>query len=380
MRTLAACSVGLLLAGCLVGGCSGPKAVEKQGLDTGSLDLAGISQKWELALGVRAGETVEKLTLDGPVLLARTSANRLFVVNAELGRFLCYIDIGRLGEPIYGISRYLNRLYIVGLDGFREYDLETGLLVRKTQLSFAPSTGAAREADEIYVGSLEGRLYAMLNSNLARVWSYATTAGITSGPVTLRGLVAIGSSDGWVVALKSRSTVVWQYKCNGRISCDMVSQGGKVFVACEDTKVYCLSTTGQPLWRQFLQAALKQPPVPVGGNGLLYQVSPATGMNVLQIERDGEPAWKAPRKDLTQFVATTPLRTYFVNSDGRLESVGPLTGERVAVLPTPPGAKFATNPDDSGVFLSTVGGTLYSLRDKNGSYIDRSKLFTASAP
>lgn len=385
MRISPACGVGLLSALCLIGGCiQAPDTdADKPVIEEVAMGEAGLARHWDLQLDLAAGESVKSLKLDGPVLLATTSHRRLFVVNAESRRFLCYINIGRKDEPIYGISRHLNRIYVVGLDGFREYDLAGGQLLRKRQLPFAPSTKAVRGGDEIYVGSLSGKLHAMLNDpakNLARIWSYPAGSGITSGPVIVRGLVAIGSAKGEVIALRSIRTVVWRYQCNGRISCDLAVEQNKVFIASEDTKVYCLSVTGKLLWQQFLEAPLRQSPVPVGRTGMLYQYSPGKGMYALQIERRGEPAWKAPRGDLTQFVAATGLRAYFVNTAGELEAVNPATGEKIVAFSMKRPAMFATNREDSSIFLCTTDGRIIALRDKNGAYIDRNKLFTASAP
>ena len=42
--------------------------------------------------------------------------------------------------------------------------------------------------------------------------------------------------------------------------------------------------------------------------------------------------------------------------------------------------RFATNRADSSIFFCTKDGRVLAIRDKNGVYIDRNKLLTASAP
>lgn len=384
MRISPACGVGLLCALCLIGGCvqAPDTGADKTVIEEVAMGEAGIARHWDLQLNLAKGESVKSLKLDGPVLLATTTQRRLFVVDAESRQFLCYINLGREGEPIYGISRHLNRIYVVGVDGFREYDLASGRLLRKLRLPFAPSTKAVRNNDEIYIGSLDGKLYAMLNEhgkNLARVWSYPSESGITSGPVVMHRLVMIASVKGEVLALRSVRKVAWRYRCNGRISCDLVAERGKVFIASEDTKVYCLSATGRLLWQQFLEAPLYQSPVPIGRTGMLYQYSPGRGMYALQVERQGKPAWKSPRADLTKFVAATRSRAYFVNTASELEAVNSATGEKIVAFSMKRSAMFATNREDSSIFLCTTDGRVVALRDKNGTYINRGKLFTALA-
>ena len=63
-----------------------------------------------------------------------------------------------------------------------------------------------------------------------------------------------------------------------------------------------------------------------------------------------------------------------------MEAVNPATGEKIVAFSMKRPAMFATNREDSSIFLCTTDGRVIALRDKNGTYINRGKLFTASAP
>ncbi len=54
----------------------------------------------------------------------------------------------------------------------------------------------------VYVGSGDGRLYAMDASDGSIEWSFATGDNIASSPLLSNGVVYVGSTDGFVYAIK----------------------------------------------------------------------------------------------------------------------------------------------------------------------------------
>ena len=52
----------------------------------------------------------------------------------------------------------------------------------------------------VYVGSLDGNMYALNASTGAKLWSYATGSYVESSPAVANGVVYVGSDDGSVYA------------------------------------------------------------------------------------------------------------------------------------------------------------------------------------
>ena len=55
----------------------------------------------------------------------------------------------------------------------------------------------------IFVGSLDGKVYALNAATGALIWSYTTGDWVASSPAVVGGVVYVGSGDGKVYALNA---------------------------------------------------------------------------------------------------------------------------------------------------------------------------------
>jgi outer membrane protein assembly factor BamB len=92
----------------------------------------------------------------------------------------------------------------------------------------------------VYVGSGDGKVYALNATTGAHLWSYATGAVIYfSSPAIAGGMIFIGSSDDNVYALNTTiGVLVWEYKTGGDVSSSPAVANGIVYVGSEDDNVY----------------------------------------------------------------------------------------------------------------------------------------------
>lgn len=68
----------------------------------------------------------------------------------------------------------------------------------------------------VYVGSNDGKLYALNATPGAKKWSYTTGGQVSSSPAFANGTVYVGSYDGYVYALKAGTgALVWKYLTSG---------------------------------------------------------------------------------------------------------------------------------------------------------------------
>lgn len=71
-------------------------------------------------------------------------------------------------------------------------------------------------AGVVYVGSTDGKLYAVRASDGSQVWAFTTNGAVNSSPAVWNGLVFFSSLDGNVYALDAASgTQRWIFKTNG---------------------------------------------------------------------------------------------------------------------------------------------------------------------
>ena len=113
----------------------------------------------------------------------------------------------------------------------------------------------------VYVGSWDGKLYALNATDGNYVWSFATGGEIDSSPTIAGGLVYVGSHDGEMYALNAstgmvgynlelHNNVVWSFTTGDMVmfSSPAVADG-HVYFGSYDDNVYALNaTTGTFIW------------------------------------------------------------------------------------------------------------------------------------
>jgi len=100
---------------------------------------------------------------------------------------------------------------------------------------------------KIYFGSRDGNVYCNLFDK--KIWSYTTGGPIEySSPLVANGLVYIGSTDGKLYALdREKGTLAWSFDCGAVIYSSPVLSGNRVAIGDNAGHVYFLdSKTGAP--------------------------------------------------------------------------------------------------------------------------------------
>ncbi len=106
---------------------------------------------------------------------------------------------------------------------------------------------------ELYVGGLNGVLYAKDTSSGADLWNFTTAGPIVGSPAVhpAAGLVYIPSEDGvlYCVDPADPSAALWQYPTGGPIhSSPAVDLTGRCYFGSDDGFFYCLNPDGTLLW------------------------------------------------------------------------------------------------------------------------------------
>jgi outer membrane protein assembly factor BamB len=122
----------------------------------------------------------------------------------------------------------------------------------------------------VYIGSDDGKMYALDAMTGARLWSYPTGGFINSSPAVARGVVYIGSSDRKVYALDARTGIkLWSYPTRDDIFSSPAVAQGVVYIGSYDHKVYALDAkTGARLWSYPTGSNIFSSPAVA--NGVLY--------------------------------------------------------------------------------------------------------------
>jgi outer membrane protein assembly factor BamB len=125
-------------------------------------------------------------------------------------------------------------------------------------------------AGRVYVGSLDGRVYAFSARNGSTLWSFGTESYVYASPAVWRGLVLIGSYDGTFYAINGGTgSLRWSYHTGGRISGAASVVDGIVYFSSFDHRTYGLIAESGQLRVEWPDGEYS--PV-VAGKGRLYFV------------------------------------------------------------------------------------------------------------
>jgi glucose dehydrogenase len=106
-------------------------------------------------------------------------------------------------------------------------------------------------ANLVYVGSGDGRVYALNKASGAVVWKALTGGEVISSPAFANGMVYVGSKDQSIYAFDALTGASrWMYKTEYDVSASPTVVNGVVYIGSGDGNLYALNaTTGAQLWK-----------------------------------------------------------------------------------------------------------------------------------
>jgi len=166
----------------------------------------------------------------------------------------------------------------------------------------AVTSSAAIVDGLVYIGSVDGKLYAIDLATGEERWSFETEDAVESPPLVLDGRVYFGSNDCFVYCLDARSgALVWKFetgeKIMGSVNYVAVDDGAlRLLVGSHDASLYCLDPAdGSRLWSYETMNYVNGTPsvsdgkVVFGGcDAVLHVVDVMTGKAVEEIELGAE--------------------------------------------------------------------------------------------
>lgn len=263
--------------------------------------------------------------------------------------------LGNTGGAMYALER----------DGRERWVHQTGNSVWTTPAVASDGT--------TYWGSVDRSFYA-LDKGGNQLWSTPTLGFVTSSPALSadEATVYIGSFDGKLYALDARTGLTrWSFQTADHIyASPALSPDGAITIASADGSVYRLSPEGTLLWRYDTGDPLRSSPVigrePAGDGEVVYVGSSDGRLYALQ-GRDGTRRWSfdttprggsgADRNDLNGSPALGRAGIVIGGEHGRVVFVPYdwcLTHNTDARCDTDPGQPFGADVDR--VFPVTAGG------------------------
>ncbi len=394
------------------------------------LDRYGLERAWwnQARLDV-SREKVRHLTVDEQITYVQSTGGIVTALDNETGKLLWAIQLGRADEPSF--PAVSNEDIVMVIAGVTLYALEkfSGKPLWNIRIPGQPSTSPAADERNVYVGTLDGSVYAFSLRKIKQlfneqrlpdwsyqtvVWRYQTGKQITTPPLTSmqavdstsssseRQIVHFASLDRSLYAVTaSRRKLLFQLETpDGAISAPLgraallIPRRDKetgetklvrttlLFLASEDSKLYCVNAqVGSVRWHNAYGLPLQQAPRVVAGD--LYILPTRGGIYCLSADW-GVQRWWRPK--VTKFLAATQKLLYVSDELGNVILLSRENGGLLGALPLRQFTVRLENDRTDRLYMATQSGLVVCIREKGHEfpiyhmYPDRQPILPEFAP
>lgn len=348
-----------------------------------NLNFLGLESVWERPLNDKDAPTVRDSYLLGQYYIIETGTHRLYGFNRKSGQpeFVSTLD-----DPAdVRCAEDEDAVYAIARDVLYGIDKRGPELFRKS-VPLSVSSQMVADANNIYVGCYDAKVYAFRKALKYVDWQFTTRAVITARPAIGSRLLYVASEDNFIYALAlSDGKEQWKFETFGPIQAAPVYAVAehRVVVASTDGSVYGLYDLPQGSTRESqlawlapyaTGAAIHKNPVVAGG--LIYAINDSRECHAVDIQT-GRAKWVL--KNVDAFVAKGDLNTYLLRGRSIL-AVNPATGDLRWILDTAAvnPARILCNTMDGGIYLQRADGTTIFVREHQPQAVPEAK--PADAP
>ncbi|MFA5213787.1 MAG: PQQ-binding-like beta-propeller repeat protein, partial [Methanoregula sp.] len=219
----------------------------------------------------------------------------------------------------------------------------------------------------LYVGSSDGRLYALNASTGLEQWRYSFGAEVFSSPAVANGVVFVGTNDNNLYALNATTGAkIWNFTTGNHIIGSPALADGTVYIGSADNTLYALNpTTGEKLWDTAPGLYLDSSPAVSNGSVFIgswdyrvYAFNATTGSGL----------WDYTTGNAIESSPAVENHTVFIGSDDHnLYALNAMTGAKIWNFTT--GGYIYSSPAVSGgvVYVGSDDKNVYALDAVTGA-------------
>ena len=276
--------------------------------------------------------TTSPIAADGKVFVG-TSGGKFYALDLTTGEIIWTFDAG---SPISSSPAFQNGGVFFGTENpgkIYALDARTGLVnwLYQVPTGAAVYSSPAVVNGKVIVGSSDGNLHCLNQSEGQVLWTKHLSSEYLSSPAIQNGTVFVTSNQGVHAVDMLTGTIIWEYPTSWPItSCPAVADG-LVFVGSENNDhIYALNqSTGQLKW-SFGTGGWLTPPAVDSSKQLVIAASKDFRLYCLE-EHTGYLKWayiNGPNYLSAPTISANGL-VYVGSSDGNLSCVNETTGEEV---------------------------------------------------
>jgi len=169
-----------------------------------------------------------------------------------------------IGSVVGNLVMDDDTLFIGSSDG-RLYALDSGYGEKKWEFDTGGKiwTAPGVKGDIVYVGNYERKLYAISKQDGSLLWEIELQVAIASSPVVSESSILFGAFDHNLYAVsKDDGSEQWKFEGGGWFWAEPIVRDDVIYAGCLDHKVYALDArTGSELWQFTGNGRIVAPPI-----------------------------------------------------------------------------------------------------------------------
>lgn len=327
------------------------------------LGHAGLVRVWQANVPLKEGERLDAVTLWEGRLYVRSGQNYLWSIDEEDGQIIFGRSIARPGFPLLGWASYGDRLISVIDNQLVEFDRDSGLRRRVSDLEMSIVAPPVRNSRFVYVSAADRRLHALRAQDMVRIFeaSARNESEITS-ILADEDMVVLGTAGGNLIAIMAGAPrKLWQFDANGAIAGAVVRDGQSFYFASKDTNVYRVDAvnpdTASLIWKYQTEAVLDRPPRVTAA--VVYQYALGRGLTAID-KQSGQALWFLPEG--VDLLAEAWGRAYVITKINTLAVMDNRRGRELYSVNFAPVANHAANTTDAMIYITDDRGRITCLR------------------
>jgi serine/threonine protein kinase len=226
----------------------------------------------------------------------------------------------------------------------------------------------------IYVGSYDGNVYSIDDSDGSVRWRFKTQSGIVSKPAIQSEMVIFGSEDKTIYAVsRSSGRAIWSFRTNDKVRSSPFVDDKSVLVGSDDGHLYRLDRQkGVVTWRYRTFAPVRSSPVCVddkvvfgSDDGFLYTVNRESGSLLWRVNVDA-PVMSTP--------AIAGDRVVIGVSDGSIRGFALRDGKSLWQHTSRKAVLASAVIDNEVAYIGSADGHMYAINITTGKQAWRSQV------
>jgi len=220
----------------------------------------------------------------------------------------------------------------------------------------------------VFIGSDDGKVYALNQSKGSMIWTFATGGDdVSSSSAVADGMVFVGSRDGFYSLKQSTGAMIWVFNESVSTSSPAVADG-MVFIGADSGIFYALGEfTGAKRWISgtpggvFSSPAVADGMVFIGGwDWKVHAIDQSTGATI----------WKYTTGGFVRSAPAVSNDMVFIGSlDGDVYAFNQSTGALIWQYTTGGWVESSPAVADGMVFIGSDDGKVYALKETTGAEI-----------